>query len=129
MRMRNYLTSATFALAVGSVACAPMASHTNAGGMATERTTMLVENNNWADMTVYILRDGVRTRLGAVPSMSRSTFVLSNAMLAGTGELRVMADPLGSPHKWTSQPILLNPGNQVRFRLENNVSLSTYSVY
>src|SRR5687768_9327362 len=91
MRMRNHLMSATFALAVGSVACAPMASNTNAGGMATERTTMVVENNNWSDMTVYILRDGVRTRLGAVSSMSRSTFVLSNAMLSGSGELRILA--------------------------------------
>jgi hypothetical protein len=127
--MRNYLTSAAFALAFGTVACAPMARNADTGGLGTERTTMVVENNNWSDMTVYLLRDGVRTRLGAVSSMSRSTFVLSNAMLAGSGELRVLADPLGSPHKWTSQPILLNPGSQVRFRLENNVSLSTYSVY
>ncbi len=94
----------------------------------TDRSTMVVENNNWSDMTVYILRDGIRTRLGSVPSMGRSSFKLTSALVGGTGELRVLADPMGSAQKWMSQPLLIVPGSQVIFRLENNVQLSTYSM-
>ena len=129
MRIQHYVNYAALTVAIFAGACAPMTRNTGADGVATERTTMVVENNNWSDMTVYILRDGVRTRMGAVPSMGRSTFVLSSALVGGTGEIRVQADPLGSSKKWTSQPILIVPGNQVRFRLENNVALSSYSVY
>ena len=128
MRIQRYLNSAAL-IVVFAGACTPMTQNAGVDGAATERTTMLVENNNWSDMTVYILRDGVRTRMGAVPSMGRATFVLSSALVGGTGEIRVQADPLGSTNKWTSQPILIVPGNQVRFRLENNVALSSYSVY
>lgn len=128
MRIQRYLNCAAL-VAVFAGACTPMTRNAGVDGPSTEKTTMVVENNNWSDMTVYILRDGVRTRMGAVPSMGRATFVLSSALVGGTGEIRVQADPLGSSNKWTSQPILIVPGNQVRFRLENNVALSSYSVY
>lgn len=128
MITRIYLTRAAFAVAIGLGACAPMTRSTQVEDRPTDRSTMVVENNNWSDMTVYILRDGIRTRLGSVPSMGRSSFKLTSALVGGTGELRVLADPMGSAQKWMSQPLLIVPGSQVIFRLENNVQLSTYSM-
>jgi hypothetical protein len=43
--------------------------------------------------------------------------------------LRLLADPIGSSQVFVSQPIHVQPGQQVRFRLENNVQLSSYSVF
>jgi hypothetical protein len=129
MRTQAYLTGTAWTLAFVLGACTPATRNAPVENWGVERTTMTVENNNWSDMTVYLLREGVRTRLGVVPSMGRSNFTLSSALIGGNGDLRVMADPLGSNQRWTSQPMLITPGSQIRFRLENNVNLSTYSVY
>jgi hypothetical protein len=127
MSIKMHLLRAALVVVSGLSACAPH------GGQVSpvfrEQTTLFVENNNWSDMTVYIVRDGMRSRVGSIPSFTRSRFVLSPAMIGGVGEIRLLADPLGSNQRYLSEPILVNPGQQVRFRVENNVQLSTYSVY
>ena len=127
MSVRKYLTGAALVIAATTGACAP-ATQTHGVDEFSGRTTVVVENNNWQDMTLYVLRNGVRARLGSVPALSQARFVLSPTHIAGTGEVRILADPLGSSQKWTSQPINVSPGSEVRFRLENNVQLSSYSV-
>ena len=37
-------------------------------GMTQQRTVVHVTNNNWSDMTIYLVRDGSQQRLGSVPS-------------------------------------------------------------
>jgi hypothetical protein len=109
--------------------CAPKQGPQEASDFVRERTVLSVENNNWQDMTVYLVRDGVRARLGSVPALGRSSFTLPDALIGGSGEVRLMADPLGSSSRFTTQPIHVMRGQQVRFRLENNVQLSSYFVY
>lgn len=129
MSLRNIFLGAAFAVAIGSAGCAPGQKEGLDVAAAEERAVLIVENNNWADMTIYALRDGVRARIGQVTALSRGRFVLPQALTAGTSELRIMADPIGSSNRWTSQPILVMPGQELRFRLENNVHLSSYSVF
>jgi hypothetical protein len=129
MSIKMQLMSVALAAVTAGAACA---SYSQGGGtdqLLNERTTLLVENNNWADMTVYVVRNGIRARVGTVPSFGRARFVLSDALVGGSGELRLLADPIGSNNRFLSDPIHLGPGQQVRFRLENNVQLSSYSVY
>ena len=97
-------------------------------GFTTDKTMLVVENNNWADMTMYLIRNGTRMRIGSVPSLGTERFVLSEAMIGGVGDIRILADPIGSSATWLSQPLVVMPGQEVRFRLENNVQLSSYSV-
>ena len=129
MSLRRNLLGAAFVVAVGLGGCAPKQYEASDVAAMEERATLVVENNNWADMTIYALRDGVRARVGQVTALSRSRFVLPQSVTAGTGELRIMADPIGSAQRWTSQPIVVLPGQELRFRLENNVNLSSYSVF
>lgn len=126
------LMGALFAsAAVGGCASSGSSEATYVGMPAPEarmRTALVVENNNWQDMTVYLLRDGMRFRLGSVPSLARERFVLNSAMMGGTGTLQIIADPLGSNRAWVSEPFLVQPGDEVRFKLENNISLSSYMI-
>jgi len=95
---------------------------------ASERTALVVENNNWQDMTVYLLRDGMRHRLGSVPTLGRQRFRLTPAMISGAGTLRIVADPLGSNRAWVSEPFYVQMGDVVQFKLENNIALSSYMI-
>ena len=129
MSIRRWVLSAALVATTGLGGCASKAATGEAGDTLRERTTLTVENNNWQDMTVYLVRDGVRARLGSVPALGRSNFTLPEALIGGSGEVRLMADPLGSSSRFTTQPINLMRGQQVRFRLENNVQLSSYLVF
>ena len=129
MSSKKYLVHAALLAVIALSACAPVSRGGQAGEFQQEKATLLVENNNWADMAIYLVRDGMRTRLGTAPSLGRTRFVLPDAMIGGSGELRLLADPIGSTQRFLSQPIHVTPGDQVRFRLENNVQLSSYSVY
>lgn len=95
---------------------------------ASERTALVIENNNWQDMVVYLLKDGMRHRLGNVQSLASGRFRLTPSMIGGSGSLRIVADPIGSTRAWVSEPIHIQPGDVVQFKLENNISLSSYLI-
>lgn len=66
---------------------------------------VLVENHSFADVNVFVERDGRRFRLGTVYSKATQPFVLTHRMLGGATEYRLLADPIGSPD-WVRSPAL-----------------------
>lgn len=127
MSYRNALFSMLVAAAAAS-ACAPVSEGAGTGDPLADRTVLVVENNNWADMTLYVVRGNVRSRVGAVPALGKSRFVLPSTLVAGISDIQLLADPIGSRHAYLSPPIPVFPGQEVHFRLENNVQLSSYSI-
>jgi len=128
MSLRNGLLAAAL-VAVGSAgACAPMAQARGPNGIGQEQTALIVENNNWQDMALYLLRSGTKVRIGSVPSFSKARIPLSGALI-GAGEIQLLADPIGSNRRFVTEPINVQPGQQVLFRLENNLAVSSYSVW
>lgn len=91
-------------------------------------TTILVENHNWLDMVVYAVRSGTRLRLGAVTTGSSAEFQLPSGFASGAA-IRLVADPVGSRRSYSTEPILLSPGRQLQFRVENNLAMSSVSVW
>ena len=124
--IRNMLVAAAAAVTLG--ACAPATRQAELSS-AERRTTLVIENNNWADMVIYVLRGAQRSRIGSVNSMSRARFKLPESIAGTYGELRIMADPIGSNRTYTSPIISVVPGSQVEVRVENNISISSFAVY
>ncbi|MGH7482958.1 MAG: hypothetical protein ACRELV_12455 [Longimicrobiales bacterium] len=95
----------------------------------TERgATVDVTNSHWSDINVYAIRGGMSVRLGTVTSMTSRTFRLPRSVIAGLADLRLHADPIGSRHGYTSPRIIVGSGRRVIWRVENNLSLSSYAV-
>ncbi|MEZ4417079.1 MAG: hypothetical protein R3E10_15105 [Gemmatimonadota bacterium] len=87
-----------------------------------------VDNHNWLDMHIYLVRDGILWPLGVVTGLNHDTFELpSLATLAGA-DLRLLADPIGGSGAYVSQSLVINPGDRVQMAIENNLDLSTTSV-
>ena len=91
--------------------------------------TIRVENRNWSDVVVYALRSGRRHRLGMVTSMSTARFRLPSGLAMGSGDLQLVADPIGSSRGYTSEPIHLNAGQEISFSVQNHLPMSTISVW
>lgn len=124
LRARTLVALATVAL-VG-VGCASAGGAVE-GDPSGESVTVLVENHNWQDATVYVTGYGPRARLGTVTSMTSKRFVVPRA-LQGTDGLRLEADLIGSSTRRGTGRILVSPGDEVRWTLENQLALSSYAV-
>lgn len=90
--------------------------------------TVRVQNNAWSSIHVYAVTGGQWESLGVVSSQNSSDYTLSRAMLGGRGEIRLVADPIGSNQGYFSDPILIEPGDRVEWTLQNNLSLSSVFV-
>ncbi|HET9986625.1 MAG TPA: hypothetical protein VFQ38_23815 [Longimicrobiales bacterium] len=88
-----------------------------------------VENHNWLDVNVYAVHNGTRYRLGTVTSMTGHTFQLPISMLAQTGEFRLLVDPIGSSEVFLTEPLLVSPGQQIDWSVENHLALSSYRIF
>jgi len=91
--------------------------------------TIRVENRNWSDVVVYAVRSGRRHRLGMVTSMSSARFRLPRGMAMGSGDLQLVADPIGSSRGFTSGPIHIGAGQEIALSVQNHLPMSTVSVW
>ena len=125
--LRTCLAAAATAATLG--ACAPLAEQAHLNTPET-RPTLVVQNNNWSEMVIYVMRGTTRARLGQVSSMSSAKFPIRDVVAGGPyGEVRIMADPVGSGGRFTSSVIQIVPGAQVEITLANNLAMSHYSVF
>jgi hypothetical protein len=98
-------------------------------GVPTPSAIIEVQNNNWADIVVYAVRNGMRMRLGMVTSMSRERFSLPASVFASSGDVQLLADPIGGATPYLFPPVMVHQGQRVEVRLENHLPLSSVSVW
>ena len=122
-RTRGLLGLAAAALLASG--CAHGKAATGATELKNPRVVVQVWNNNWSDMNVYVVRGTMRQRLGTVTSLTTGKFALPQHLLTNPDPVRLLADPIGAAQPYMSQPLLVNPGQTVEWRLENNVQLSS----
>lgn len=91
---------------------------------ATAPVTLVVENQNWADMRVYAVKSGTRYRLGEVISFTKVTFDLPRHLMAESAELRFLAIPLGGSSSVLSPRVYASSGDQIVWALQNHLALS-----
>jgi hypothetical protein len=87
-----------------------------------------VESHNWNDITVYLLSGGLPERLGMVTALGGATFDFSSHHLNSSAGIRLRALPVAG-QAFTSEIILVFPGQVITWTLENNLEASSHSVY
>ena len=110
-------------------ACAPAVEQAADGLSARSRTTLVVKNENWKDVNVYLVRGSSRTRLGSVAAMGKAQFYIPDAYVLGTSDVTIQADPIGSTETYVSPPIQVFPGAEVALNVGNALRLSHFAVF
>lgn len=122
--------AAVVAAGLLAIACAGTVRQAGvADGVAATNTVVAVENNNWLDAVVYLVRGAARTRLGAVRSLGAAEFRIPDAYVLGTSDLTLMLRMIGGSETYTSPEILVFRGAHVVLRVEKQLSLTTYAVH
>jgi len=125
--LRTFALAACAAAALGG--CAPAAESVANNAPIKSQTKLVVENNNWQDVAVYLLRGTSRARLGTVGSMTKEQFTIPDSYVLGVAEITVQVDPVGSSASYVSPPIQVFPGARVSLSVNNNIRLSNFAVY
>ena len=90
--------------------------------------TISVSNSNPLDMTVYAVNQSMRIRLGTVSTASTQRFTLQLHQISPTGELQLLADPVGSRRTFTSEAIQVFAGQAVEWVIQADVRQSTLTI-
>lgn len=109
--MRRLLRVVVGATLMATAACAHHRPET--GARPTGPTTVRVDNQNFLDMTIYVLASGQRVRLGLATGKSTNTFTIPAFMIMGPTSLRFRAEPVGGRGSPVSEEITVLPGDEV----------------
>src|SRR5574341_346548 len=114
---------ATTFLAAAVTGCAPAARP--AGETAVDPGIVLVvRNDNWLQVDVYLLRATARHRLGSVSSMSTQVFRIPRALYAASGTVQLLADPIGTNQTFRTEPIPVGQTRQIELTVAEYLPFS-----
>jgi hypothetical protein len=88
-----------------------------------------VENHNWSDMVIYLDRGNLSQRLGTVGTLHTAIFTFPFLQLGNAGNARLRADPIGNLRSFSSEAINIQPGQSIKWTIENDLDRSFLAVY
>jgi len=86
---------------------------------------LAVINHNWLDVTIYVLHDGQRTRIGTVTGSSSQQFVLPGRLLGQSHQLALLGDAIGSNDFARTEALNIQPGQYIEWTLETDLRRSS----
>lgn len=118
------LAPAALAILVGACATADrFRSYESSGSKGT--TWVEVQNNNWADVRVFLVRYGEGDRLGMVTSMTTERFRVPRAWVNQAERIAIRVEPIGGGGFFASQDVPLVPGAVLELTVQNHLALSS----
>jgi hypothetical protein len=126
LRTGALLSATLLSVCSCSVGTAPPASATPD---RSEDIRLAVVNRHWLDVTIYVVHDGQRTRLGVAGGSASTEMSLPPRLLGVGRELRLLGDPIGSAEYAVTEPIFVQPGQFIEWQLDSGLERSTVGVY
>jgi hypothetical protein len=129
MRRRRVLSGLLMGAmaAFTATACARTNQGEAAGTLAPANVVGLrVQNNNFLDVDVYAVSQGVPTRMGTVTGNSTKSFVVDGSLV--TQDFRVLAIPIGGSGQASTGAIIVSPGQTIEFTVGSILRNSTVSI-
>ena len=128
MRLIRVLAAFSLCLAVAS-ACGS-ARHSKEPPSPSDSEVLLeVENHHWNDIVVYLMNGTQSQRLGTVSGVSTDRFVFQYRQIATGGKVRLKAQPVGGQPSFTSEDVVIQSGQGIKWTLESDLKRSHLTVY
>jgi hypothetical protein len=128
LRIRNVIVMGFLVLGAGACRSGNPYKMSEADRAAKPGTVAVhVINNNFADMDVYAVSEGLPTRLGTVTGNSNDTFYLDPSFFP-TSTLRIVATPIGGNGRASSGQISVSPGQTIDFTIAPVMSQSSVMI-
>ena len=86
-----------------------------------------IDNQNFADMNVYLMSGGTRWLLGQVGGMTRATLAVPAGLAPADQRVRLRAEAIGGRGATTTPTLMVPPGQQVYWTIGSDPAMSTAS--
>ena len=87
-----------------------------------------VENETSYDVHVYLLQKGHMVELGFVPSTRDSDLAIPAGVASWEEPVQFVADLVGSPDWYMTDPVTVDPSEDMQFTIESNLGNSSIVV-
>ena len=127
MRGTRILIGLLAASATLSTATACARTNQAAGDLAPEASIgLVVTNQNFWDMDVYAVSEGLSTRIGTVTGNTSRRFILNPSV--ASRDLRIVGSPIGGSGQASSGNVTVLPGQTLTFTIAPNLRNSTVTI-
>ena len=76
-------------------------------------TTVRVQNQAFLDVVIYVVRGGVRSRLGLVTASSTAVLTIPKVLVQPLTQLQFIASPIAGQRQPISEEVTVSPGDQI----------------
>jgi hypothetical protein len=81
------------------------------------RATLRVDNRNFLDMNVFVVRTGQRIRLGTVTGLSSQVFTIPPDVVRSSPQLQFELHPIGGRSNPRTETISVRPGDEINLTI------------
>jgi hypothetical protein len=90
--------------------------------------SLILNNRHLLDVNIFLQHDGQPDRIATVTSSSSHSLVLPLRMLGQSRTIRIIAEPIGDETRYTTDILVVQPGQIIELNVENLIARSNYSV-
>ncbi|HVD32168.1 MAG TPA: hypothetical protein VNC19_01230 [Gemmatimonadales bacterium] len=87
---------------------------------------MRIDNQNFSDMDIYVLRNGERWLIGQAGGLTKTTLTIRGA-IRGDGRVRLLAEPVGGVRPFATPTLIVPPGQSIFWTIGSDPATSTAS--
>ena len=90
---------------------------------------LVVQNSNWLDVHLYLVRDGLARSLGFMTGPGKQRFELPSLATTAGADVRILVTPIGGLESYLSPSLVIHGGDVVDLAIENHLALSSVLIY
>jgi hypothetical protein len=85
-----------------------------------------IDNQNFSDMDIYVLRNGERWLIGQAGGLTKTTLAIRGA-IRGDGRVRLLAEPVGGVRPIATPTLIVPRGQSIFWTIGSDLATSTAS--
>ena len=110
------------------VACAGPRQNVDPEPVEASGFSLILNNRHLLDVNIFLQHDGQPDRITTIPSSTSRAIVLPLRMLGQSKTIRIIAEPIGDDSRYTTDMLLVQPGQIVELNVESLIARSNYSI-
>ena len=126
-KTRSFLLLPTLTI-LAVIACAGPRQDVDPSPLEASGFSLILNNRHLLDVNIFVQHDGQPDRIATVTSSSSHSLVLPLRMLGQSKTIRIIAEPIGDETRYTTDILVVQPGQIIEFNVESLLARSNYSI-
>jgi hypothetical protein len=110
------------------IACAGPRQDVDPDPVQADGFSLILNNHHLLDVNIFLQHDGQPDRIATIPSSTTRAIVLPLRMLGQSKAIRIIAEPIGDETRYTTDLLVVQPGQIVELNVESAISRSSYNI-